>query len=575
MKVSSPVVKEIVGLTGDISEYKEQFEEKDQKLIFDYPVVYIHNWKDNEINNIYVGETNNIVYRTTNHYNKIEEKNAWQSNMKGKEKRVFLVGHEHFNKSLTLDIENRLILYMSSLEKIKTHNGRGNPQRDYYPSKEMETIFTKIWRKLHHFDKELFPIESKIKDSAIFKASPFHKLTVDQEMIKFEIINKVFSIIGEQEENKVIFVEGEAGTGKTVLNSSTFYEMFLEAKEKNIYDFKCFMIVNHDEQKRVYSQIVQNLGLNTEYQYDLVMKPTSFINKYNKENPVDIVFIDEAHLLLTQGKQSYTGKNQLLDIIDRSKITVVMFDINQVLTTEQYWDEEIINKIRDKSIADNNYFKLDLQLRMNASENSINWIKKFTKEQVIESIPLDEKYEIKIFSSPEEMEKALEEKRKIAPLTRMVATYDWEYDPNNPLSEKSGVKIGNWKRAWNYEIATSFDKKQKRNLKNLAWAEQEHTFKEIGSTFTIQGFDLSYVGVILGKSVKFEDGKIKFDASEKKYNKMTRRRTLLNGEKKSISDDLISNEISILMSRGVKGLYIYACDDNLREKLLEAQNKKG
>ncbi len=65
-----------------------------------------------------------------------------------------------------------------------------------------------------------------------------------------------------------------------------------------------------------------------------------------KEEPVDIAFIDEGHLLLTQGKQSYTGKNQLQDIIDRAKVTVVMFDANQVLTTEQYWEYQDLEHYR-------------------------------------------------------------------------------------------------------------------------------------------------------------------------------------------------------------------------------------
>jgi len=70
---------------------------------------------------------------------------------------------------------------------------------------------------------------------------------------------------------------------------------------------------------------------------EVVCKPTTFINHHSPEDPVDVAFIDEAHLLLTQGKQAYQGSNQLKDIIERAKVTVVMFDENQILTTEQYW----------------------------------------------------------------------------------------------------------------------------------------------------------------------------------------------------------------------------------------------
>lgn len=117
------------------------------------------------------------------------------------------------------------------------------------------------------------------------------------------------------------------------------------------------MMVNHDEQKNVYSQIAQKLGLVDRYA-DVVCKPTSFINNHTVDEPIDVAFIDEAHLLLTQGKQSYQGDNQLQDIINRARVTVVMFDENQILTTEQYWESEILNKFRRQAKEENNYFVL-------------------------------------------------------------------------------------------------------------------------------------------------------------------------------------------------------------------------
>lgn len=99
---------------------------------------------------------------------------------------------KHFNKSLTLDIENRLMHYLMSVEQVKQiHDLRGNPQNRYYPDSELDDIFRMMWKKLRRFDKELFPKESKIKDSAVFKAAPLHKLTAEQESIKDLIIDRV------------------------------------------------------------------------------------------------------------------------------------------------------------------------------------------------------------------------------------------------------------------------------------------------------------------------------------------------------------------------------------------------
>lgn len=112
--------------------------------------------------------------------------------------------------------------------------------------KELEGNPGKIWKGLRQKNRELFPTESAIKDSAIYKASPLHKLTKEQEKARELIIQKVAKALENGETKQLIFIDGEAGTGKTVLNSSTFYELYCLAEENN-KDLKCHLLVNHDE----------------------------------------------------------------------------------------------------------------------------------------------------------------------------------------------------------------------------------------------------------------------------------------------------------------------------------------
>lgn len=113
-------------------------------------------------------------------------------------------------------------------------------------------------------------------------------------------------------------------------------------------------------------------------------------------------------------------------------------------------------------------------------------------------------------------------------------------------------------------------KEQKRKNRNLSWAEQEHTVDEVGSTFTIQGFDLNYAAVIIGPSVKYRNGEIVFDRNSSQNKKATRQRTLKNGKKEQFSEILLKNELNVLLTRGVNGLYIYAVDEELQKALLHA-----
>lgn len=578
--VARPIIKQIKDSRDALDFFEKvslpEEDEKTQDIIMNFPTVYIHNWQESGDFEVYVGESNDIFKRTRQHYDAASDKSRWQSKLLEKDASLFIIGHEHFNKSLTLDIENRLMHYMMSVDRVKhVYNLRDNPQTSYYPMEELDDIFSKIWRGLRKENKDLFPTESAIKDSAIYKASPLHKLTKEQEKARDLIIQKVSKALENKETRQLIFIDGEAGTGKTVLNSSTFYELYCQAEENN-RNLKCFLLVNHDEQITVYEQIAEKLGLIEKYG-QVVSKPTTFINNHSKDEPVDIAFVDEAHLLLTQGKQSYRGKNQLNDIMDRARVTVVMFDENQILTTEQFWEAQILEQYRNQAKLEENHIVLKKQLRMQADPATMDWIDSFTKERRVKKIPNTfGGYAIKIFANPELLDLEIQRRAQESDsaLSRVIATYDWQYSSNHKMEDQVmkywEVLIGKWHKPWNRELESELSKKEKRDIKGLAWAEQPQTINEVGSTFTIQGFDLNYAGVILGPSVKYRDGKIIFDPTASKNEKAVRNRTLSDGTKQKFGETLIQHEVRVLMTRGVNGMYIYACDPELRAALLEA-----
>lgn len=542
----------------------------DGKYLLRYPTVYIINDKKRENNfEVYVGETADIRNRTRQHLNvDTKLKPFWKDFSSSSNSSMYVIGHEMFNKSLTLDIENRLMQYLLSVDNIsRVHNSRTNQQNEYYTSEKLDEIFSDIWGTLNKKNKILFPIESIIKDSAIFKASPFHKLTQEQINAKEEILNKIKESIILDEEGQLLIVEGEAGSGKTVLMSTLLYEL----KKYNLNldkDLDIHLLVNHNEHVTIYNQIATKLGI-TNKKKNIINKPTSFINNHSPDEKVDVVIVDEAHLLLTQGKQSYRGKNHLQDLLERAKVVVIVFDIKQILTTEQIWDVEKLNDYIECAKNKNNHVTLKNQMRINSDEKTVKWIRNLVDNKKINDIHRDKKgYDIKIFDSPEELESCIREKAQSTDsgISRMLATFDWQYSDNkSPENEDFWrVKVGNWSMPWNYQLKVS------RKQKNLPWVEQDQTIDEIGSTFTIQGLDLNYAGVIIGPSVKYRNGEIVFDKKSSANKKATRRRTLEDGSKQHFSQMLLKNELNVLLTRGVNGLYIYAVDEQLREALKKA-----
>lgn len=559
--------------------------ESEAELLLAYPTVYIHFWPGKQIEyvdrkgiehsyhkyNVYVGESNNVISRTKQHYDDSKTPGTWQHVMtqyKGAPQMV-IIGHKYFNKSFTLDMENRLIEYMMASDySVETlHNGRGNPQNEYYPVEEFESVFQSVWRGLRKVNKDLFLSESAIQHSALFKASPLKKLTEDQINAKETIIAKIYDAIESNLDGQIVFVQGEAGTGKTVLNSSIFYEVLTNSTELFGRELDCHIMVNHDQQVTVYEQIAKRLGLGE----NRVHKPTHFINQFSNGRKADVAFIDEAHLLLTRGNQGYSGKNQLSDIIKRSRVTVVMFDEYQVLNCDEYWEPDLLESFKVLAHKQNSYIGLSSQLRMKCSPSTTQWLDDFVLYHLLREFPKDDNYEVKSFDSPQALHSAIRQKAndKETSLSRLVATYDWEYNGlHRPENQKYwGVSIKNWFLPWNYETESQLSHKEKKYIRNLAWAEQPHTIDEVGSTYTIQGFDLSYVGVILGPSVKYRNGEILYDPSESWNRRATARRTLSDGSMQSFGKTFIRNEVKVLLSRGVKGLYIYAFDDELRKAL--------
>lgn len=650
--VSEETLKEEIGKRyGGEAAVRSYLEQEMLDFIAGYPTVYIissferdkHSEKPQH--EVYVGETNSILSRTEQHLNTdTRNREDWKVLAEKASKspsavRQYVIGHPHFNKSLTLDVENKLMQYMATVDSVKhLNNRRTNAQGHYYTELEFDSIFSSIWLELHRQDPELFPAEEIIHDSALFKASPFHKLSSDQIAAEDRILEEIEKISETPHHDipKLLFVKGAAGTGKTVLLSHLFYRI-MSSENK---DFNSFIIVNHHEQEHVYNQIATKLGLQKQ-SGEVVMVASTFLNRFSDttpngraildrpHDPADIVLIDEAHLLLTQGNQGYSGRNQLADILKRAKIVVAVFDPDQILQSSQQWDKNDLAVLGQEQTGSALHEQeavrfeevdfhgvetavgtvtLKQQFRMAASPKVIGWIQALISGQPINEIPEDEiehdsdgiptreKYEIKVFTSPVDLFDAIK-KRAEQPadgvngrgLSRILATYDWDYtstrkNDNNPNGywdvEILQNKEGKWgvdipkseaarifSKPWNYQLVDHTPKEQLR--KDLAWAEKDYTIDEVGSTFTIQGFDLNYAGVIIGPSVKFRNGHIVFDpAASSNANAVNRRKGDIGEEERTRR---LQNELNVLLTRGVHGLYLFAVDTALNDHLLQVQ----
>ncbi|MGD6858201.1 DUF2075 domain-containing protein [Bacillus infantis] len=523
--------------------------------INNYPIVYIL-YNENKRPSAYIGQTVQAARRLKSH---VEDKRRKSLD------RSILIGHEKFNQSATYNIESNLINYFIADNHYQLQNvsqTRSRVMHNYY-EKEFynDDLFHVIWEKLRE-EKIVSDTLENLRNKDIYKLSPYKELSPLQLDIKNEILDFCKDHI-QKDGNHVIAIEGDAGTGKSVLLSSLFNTIQDLAKDNssNLYGTDNYLLVNHGEMLKTYKSIANSLP---NLKKKSLMKPTPFINEKAKANAAtDIVLVDEAHLLLTK-EDSYNNfryQNQLDEIIKRSKITIVIFDPKQVLKIKSYWNgrllEEITNQYNVKTV------KLTDQMRMNANPETIKWIDSFVAKEILPFPSVgNSAFELKVFEEADTFKAAIEQKNNEVGLSRIVSTFDYLHkkDKKIYIVDEAGINM-----PWN------------STQDNVTWAENPNSIREVGSIYTVQGFDLNFVGVVLGPSVSYDEEKDELVIDPSKYKDtgaFISRNDLSPQKNQAIKEEIILNSINVLMKRGIKGLYIYATDPKLKQKLLELQRRK-
>lgn len=509
----------------------------------DYPVVYF----SNNHTMVYIGESVAVRNRMKNHLNNPERKSL---------DKMTLIVHEKFNRSATYNIETKLINYFLADERYKLQNKSqtaDSVSHNYYDkSFYNEKLFNELWDQLKEKDYVTHSREV-IENKDIFKLSPFKELSAEQIELKEKIIEVCEKHIHDIEPF-VFLVKGEAGTGKSVVLSAVFNRIQELAKEKSsaLHNSNNFLLVNHSEMLKTYQKIAGKVKALRKNNFD---KPTPFINKRKKANEkADIVFVDEAHLLLTRPDSfnNFKENNHLEEIMKHSKIVILVFDDKQVLKMKSYWDKGKLLRLVDSRHSEE--YILKNQFRMRASNHMIRWIDHFI-EKKITPIPEKEEFDFQIFESAAKMYEEIREKNEEIGLARMVSTFDYVHKKDG---ETYYIEEDQFKLPWN---TTEGD---------TTWAEREDTIREVGSIYTIQGFDLNYVGVILGPSVSYdqENNELKIITGNYKDTEAFRGKDEFD-DPENIKQQIILNSINVLLKRGIKGLYIFASDPKLRAHLLK------
>lgn len=551
--------------------YKFPFSEAGIKDIEDFsfgknwPVTYlIHNEKE-----LYVGETSSVYHRMKQHSQNSDRKRL---------KECCIIYSPVFNKSVILDLEATLILLMSSDHKYSLQNANSGQKLDHdYYNKGWydEQIFPQIWEKIR-LERLAEKDYEALKNSDLYKFSPFHSLTEEQYTVAQDIIHSLTENIKENRDSTFV-VSGSAGTGKTVLAVYLVKRLFdLSHPAADKSGNPAFARV--EEISQVLGKHPLNIGLvipQTSLRQTIksVFRKTPGLSAKMVIGPSDVLkqdydllIVDEGHRL--KKRQALTSYNSFDNNNRRLGLDKTGTELDWILQSAAHkiliYDKEQSVAASDvnsqmftalKELEGYEKFSLRSQMRVMAGNDYIAYIKSILSQDPPE-YPLDfeGKYDFRLYTDLKWMKEDILEKEQVWGLSRMIAGYAFEWKTKkkdvykNP-GEFYDFELDGLKCVW--------------NTVPQDWVNSEHALDEIGCIHTIQGYDLNYAGVILGEDIKYdrERGKVIYCPSNLKDKK-------IHYEKdEQLLEQYIFNTYSTLLTRGIRGTFVYACDKNLQEYL--------
>lgn len=370
-------------------------------------------------------------------------------------------------------------------------------------------------------------------------------IMIDEQKIVYETALSLTKKSSKTNKN-ILIVEGGPGTGKSVvainllvaitkLGLNTQY-VTKNAAPRGVFEAK----LSGSLKKTQISNLFTGSG--------------SFVDI--KQNIFDALIVDEAHRLNEKsGMFKNLGENQIKEIIDSAKFSIFFIDEDQRITWQDIGRKKEIEKWAQKIGATVYYLKLESQFRCNGSDGYLSWLDNILQIKETANNTLDgTNYDFRIVDSPTELRDLIFEKNKIDNKARLVAGYCWNWiSKKNKALNDITIPEYNFGMQWN--LASD------GNL----WIIAPESVNEVGCIHTCQGLEVDYVGVIVGEDLVVRDNKVitnpskraRTDASLKGYQKLLKE----NPEEASRkAEAIIKNTYRTLMTRGMKGCYVYFID---------------
>ncbi|MFE8978117.1 DNA/RNA helicase domain-containing protein [Streptomyces cyaneofuscatus] len=378
---------------------------------------------------------------------------------------------------------------------------------------------------------------------------------LDEQQVAYRTVLNAVRRAKRADRKEVVVITGGPGTGKSVIALSLLGELYRQGTT-----------ALHATGSQSFTTTMRKVaGARKREVQDLFKYFNSFMTA--ERNGLDVLICDEAHRMRETSANRYTpagnrtGKAQVEELIDAARVPVFLLDEHQVVRPGEMGTVTEIRAAAASKGLDCHVVPLDSQFRCGGSDAYLNWTVRLLGLEAGGPVPWepDDKMQLLVADSPEEMEEFLNDRRAQGFGARMSAGYCWKWTKKVPPGQAlpADVVIGSWERPWNV-----FGERSVAGAPPAAlWATDPAGFGQVGCVYTAQGFEYDWSGVLLGPDLLWRDDGWVTDRTASKDPAF----------KKSTSDAdvdrLIRNTYKVLLTRGMVGTVLYSTDAATRAKL--------
>ncbi|RFB12696.1 DUF2075 domain-containing protein [Bacillus sp. HNG] len=375
-------------------------------------------------------------------------------------------------------------------------------------------------------------------------------ILLDEQKVAFEKVVSMYNRLNKSEGQKhAIIIKGGPGTGKSVIGLNLM-SYLLKTRA-----YAEYITPNQSFREILRKKLVGSSG-HLEVR-DLFKGSAAYVQ--TPKDYFDVLICDEAHRLKQQGhmQKKIEGENQATQIIRSSKVSVFFVDDQQIISKKDIGSAKLIEEEAAKLGAEIHTVELESQYRCSGSGNYIAWLDSllgYTDEKV----DLEGEFDFKVVSNPHDLTKEIVEKRG----GRLLAGYAWEWNTkgnHRELPKDVYIEEHDFALPWN-------------DPKRIDWAIHPECAYQIGCIHTVQGLEMDYVGVIIGKDLGYDPGTSSLIVDRDEFKDKGARPAKPKKGQPDPLFDLVRNTYKTLMTRGMKGCYVYCCDEELGRYMKSCSN---